>query len=211
MTPRRTSTPPAVHRDGGLVVALVPRSSSTATRSGKQWHLSWFTHHNGRPRCPRSCNVSFGDDGASVKLVSCSVTWLHGRDPLAVGFEDSYRRRVDPYKLSILPYGKMGYGNGYARPFPLQHRRHGTTHRAGLSRSCWSMVLILPCLVDHCDQRSALGYRGALFLIEERMKIRVFAAVIAPPSWGLAPVRRQLGRGNRKIANVYRFKWVWSA
>jgi hypothetical protein len=62
-------------------------------------------------------NVGIGEDAAGDAMAmggSVDLSYMVA-DPLAVGIEVSYQKRDDPYGLGILPYGKMGYGNGYAK------------------------------------------------------------------------------------------------
>jgi len=61
--------------------------------------------------------VGIGDDGTDDTLsysASTDIAYTVA-DPLAIGAEVTYSGRDGDYGMSIFPYGKMGYGNGYAK------------------------------------------------------------------------------------------------
>jgi hypothetical protein len=86
-------------------------------------------------------NVGIGEDGAGDAMAlggSVDLSYMVA-DPLAVGIEVSYQKRDDPYGLGILPYGKMGYGNGYAKAgFLFAMDDDGTD-----SISSWALPIVL--------------------------------------------------------------------
>jgi len=61
--------------------------------------------------------VGIGDDGTDDTLSIAASTDIAYTvaDPLAIGAEVTYSGRDGDYGMSIFPYGKMGYGNGYVK------------------------------------------------------------------------------------------------